>query len=70
VAPNRDVVKSQFVPPQIEHGLIESQDSFLRDRGRRWCQLTQSIVDKNSLFAIDAGQEMPQRECIALASLA
>ena len=70
MAPNRDVVKSQFIPPQVEHRLIESQDSFLRDSGRRWCELTQPIVDKDSLSVIDAGQEMPQRERIALASLA
>jgi hypothetical protein len=35
MAPNRDIVKSKFVPPQVEHRLIESQDSFLRDSGRR-----------------------------------
>ena len=70
MSPNRDVVKSQFVPPPVEHRLIESQDSLLCDRGGGWGELTQSIVDKSSLRIIDASQQMPQRERIASASLA
>ena len=68
MTPNRDVVKSKFVPPQVEHRLIESRDSFLRDSGRRRNELAQAVVDEDSLFVIDTRQEMPQRECITLAS--
>ena len=68
--PNRDVVKSKLVPPQIEHGLVESQDLFFRDKGRRRHELAQPVVDEDSLLVIDARQEMPQREGIAFASLA
>src|SRR5438034_8506773 len=70
MAPNRDVVKPQVVPPQIKHGLIETQDSFLSDTGRRRRQLSQSIVDEDSLSLIDTRQQMPQRECVAFARLA
>ena len=70
MAPNRDVVKPKFVPPQVEHGLIEAQDSFFRDSGRRRYELAQPVVDEDSLPLIDTRQEMPQREGIAVASLA
>jgi hypothetical protein len=70
MAPNRDVVKPKFVPPQVQHGLINSQDSFFRDRGRGRHELAQPVVDEDSLPLIDPRQEMPQRECIAVASLA
>src|SRR3984893_3720738 len=70
VAPNRDVVKPQLVPPQVQHRLIESQDTLLGDarRGRR--ELSQAIIDKVSLSLIGARQQMPQRQCISFASLA
>ena len=31
MAPDRDVVKPERVPPQIKHRLIETQDSFPGD---------------------------------------
>ena len=68
--PNRDVVKSKLVPPEVEHGLVESQDPFFRDSGRRRHELAQPVVDEFSLLVIDTRQEMPQREGIAVASLA
>jgi len=68
--PNRDVVKSKLVPPEVEHGLVESQDPFFRDSGRRRHELAQPVVDEFSLLVIDTRQEMPQRESIAVASLA
>ena len=68
--PNRDVVKPEFVPPQIEHGLIETQDTFFSDPGRRRRELSQTIVDKDSLPPIDTRQQMPQSECVAFARLA
>src|SRR5882762_1103627 len=58
-APNRYVVKSEFVPPQIKHGLIETQNSFPSDTGRRRRELSQTIVDKDSLPLIDTCQHMP-----------
>jgi hypothetical protein len=70
VAPNRDVVKPQFVPPQVQHRLIESRDTFLgyARRGRR--ELSQPIIDKGSLSLIGTRQQMPQRQRISFASLA
>jgi len=70
MAPNRDVVKSKLVPPQVEHGSVESQDLIFRDSGRRRHELAQPVVDEDSLLVIDTRQEMPQREGIAFASLA
>ena len=59
MAPNRDVVKPEFVPPAIKHGLIEAQDSFSRDAvggGRKLCQ---ALVDQDSLRLIDPCQQVP-----------
>ena len=70
MTPNGDVVKSKLVPPQVEHRLIESQDSFLRDTGRRRNELAQAVVDEDSLLVIDTRQEMPQGEGITVASRA
>jgi len=70
MAPNRDVVKSKLVPPQVEHGSVESQDLIFRDSGRRRHELAQPVVDEDSLLVIDTRQEMPQRQGIALASFA
>ena len=69
MSPNRDVVKSKLVPPKVEHRLVESQDPFFRDSGRRRDELAQPVVDEYSLLVIDTRQEMPQRESIAVASL-
>src|ERR1700722_19290231 len=70
MAPNRDIVKSELVPPQIKHGLIETQDSFLSDTSRRRSKLYQAAVDQQSLSFLDTSQQMPQRECVAFAGLA
>ena len=70
MAPNRDVIKPKFVPPQIKHGLIETNDSFLRDPGRRRRKFSQPIVDEDPLpLVFNAPQQMPQRECVTLSSL-
>ena len=70
MAPNRDVVKPKYVPPQIKHGLIETKDSFLRYPGWRRCKFSQPVVDEDALpLVFDARQQMPQRERIALSSL-
>lgn len=70
MTPNRDVVKSKFVPPQVQHGLIASQDTFFSDGGRRRHEAAQPIVDEDSLLVIDTRQKMPQREGIAVTCLA
>ena len=70
MTPHGDVVKSKFVPPQVEHGLIEPADFVLRHIGRRRHELAQPVVDLDSLLVIDARQEMPQGEGIVFASLA
>src|SRR5271165_1349039 len=71
VAPDCDVVKSKSIPPEIKHGLIEPQDSFLRNTGRRRRKLLQSVVHEGSLsLFFDARQQMPQAECVVWARLA
>lgn len=70
MAPDRDVVKTKFIPPLVEHGLIESKDAFFRNGGRRRHEPAQPVVDLDPLLVIDTRQEMPQREGIAVASLA
>jgi hypothetical protein len=35
MAPDRNIVKAELVPPQIKHELIEAQDPFSRDAHRR-----------------------------------
>ncbi len=67
MAPNRNIIEAQFIPPQIEHGLIEAQDSLLRDPGWRRREFSQPFVDDRSLSVIDARQQMPYRERVAFA---
>lgn len=67
MAPNRNIVKPEFVPPPVKHGLIETQDSFLGYAPRRRRERSQPIVDDCSLPLLNARQQMPQGECIALA---
>src|SRR5215813_9918712 len=68
MAPHGDVVKTQLVPPPVEHGLIESKNAFLRHGGRRRYELAQLVVYPTSLLVIDTRQEMPEGEGIAFAS--
>jgi hypothetical protein len=53
MAPNQDVVKSEFVPPPIEHGLIETKNSFLSDTSRRRSKLYQPFLNNQSLFFLN-----------------
>src|SRR5271167_662320 len=69
MAPNRDVVKPERVPPQIKHRLVETQDSCLRDACRRRSELSQPVVDEDSLPLVDTRQQMPHRECVPFARL-
>src|SRR5271170_5727470 len=69
MAPNRNVVESKLVPPQVQHRLIETQNAFFRDTGWRRRKLNQSVVDKQALPLFDASQQMPERERDALARL-
>jgi len=59
MAPYRDVVKPEVVPPQIQHRLIETQDSFSPNAGGRGRKLFQVIVKQGSLGLIDRLQQMP-----------
>ena len=70
MAPDYDVVKTKFIPPLVEHGLIESKDAFFSDGGRRRHEPAQPVVDLDSLLVIETRQEMPEREGIVFASLA
>jgi len=70
MAPNRNVIEAELVPPLIEHRLVEAQDSIFCDTGRRRGEGSQPIVDEDPLpLVFDARQQMPQCECVALSSL-
>src|SRR5580658_4161721 len=69
VAPNRDVIKPERIPPQIKHRLIKTEDSFSADTCGRRSELTQPVVDGHSLSFIDTREQVPQRERVALAGL-
>jgi len=60
MAPNRDVVKPERVPPQIKHRLIEAQDPFPSDAWGRRCELSQTIVDEHSRLLLNPRQQVPQ----------
>lgn len=53
MAPYRDIVKTKFIPPLVEHGLIESKDAVFRDGDRRRHESAQPVVDEDSLLLID-----------------
>src|SRR3569623_1900874 len=70
VAPNRNIAEPESVPPQVKHRLIQMQDPVLGNTCRRWGKLRQALIHKDSLNRIAPSQQMPQRECVALARLA
>ena len=67
MAPNRNIVKAELVPPQIKHELIEAQDPFSRDAHRRRSEIAQVVVDKRTLIFVNARQQMPKRKSVAFA---
>ena len=65
--PNRDVVKSKLVPPEVEHGLVEHglvepQDPFFRDSGRRRHELAQPVSAATGLGRTLVVSLRPQAE--------
>ena len=54
MTPDRNVVEAEGVPPEIEHRLIETKDSYAGDTGGSGRELTQAIEDKRPLSVIDA----------------
>jgi hypothetical protein len=58
MAPNRDIAKPEMIPQQIEHRLIQTQDSVPGDTCRRRGKLCQPVKDNDPLFHVDTSQQM------------
>lgn len=69
MAPYRDIVESELIPPAIEHRLIEAQDAFFGDAGWWRRELLQAIEDAGALRVIYTRQQMPQSERVAHSGL-
>lgn len=69
MAPDRDVVESELIPPAIEHGLIEAEDAFLSDTGWWRRELLQAIEHTGALRGIHPRQQVPQGEGVAHSGL-
>ena len=69
MAPHGDIVEAELVPPEVEHGLVEVQDTFACDTHGRRHELLQALVNATALVFVYAGEEMPESEHIASARL-
>ena len=69
MAPYRDVVKSEFIPPAIKHGLIEAEDAFPSDADWWRRELFQALEDALALAPIHTREQVPEGQGITHASL-
>src|SRR5687767_8376392 len=55
----------QFLPPSLQSRRVQLKNLVPLDRGRWRGKVRHAIVDAPAILRIRAGQQMPQRECIA-----
>src|SRR6266404_1177875 len=67
--PHSNIIKSQLIPPSIQHGLLASCDSLPRHIDRRWHQLTQPVKHAPAIRKARATQQMPKRQRIMFTSV-
>src|SRR5580704_5604395 len=68
-SPQRNVSEVKLVPPQIQHLLIETQNTVARDSRRRRNERCQAVVNGTALRFANAREKMPHGERIPLARL-
>src|SRR5260221_1051227 len=66
-APQVDVAEAEGTPPRIQHGAVEAEDAFASYAVGRRSKCGEPVVDTRALGIADAGEQMPQSECITLA---
>src|SRR5580704_3007471 len=68
-SPQRNVSEVKLVPPQIQHLLIETQNTVARDSRRRRNERCQAVVNGTALRFANASEKMPDGERVALPRL-
>src|SRR6266404_844253 len=67
--PHSNIIKSQLIPPSIQHGLLASCDSLPRHIDRRWHEGIQPVEHAPAIRNARATQQMPKRQRIILTSV-
>ena len=65
--PGGNFAEAERVPPEVEHGLIESEDSALGDAFRSWNEGGETRIDLGALGAVGAGEKVPEGQSIVRA---
>ena len=68
VTPGGDFAEAEGVPPEVEHGLVEIEDSSASDACRRRNEGGEAGVDLLTFRGGGASEEMPEGQGILLAS--
>src|SRR2546429_2199057 len=66
-APQVDIAEAEGAPPGVQHRPVEAQDAIASDvRGGR-SKRGEAVIDARPIRFADAGEQMPERESVALA---
>ena len=66
-APHGNFTEAEGVPPEVEHGLIETEDPGASDGFGGWDERGEAGVDLCALGRVGAGDEMPEGQRIVRA---
>ena len=66
VTPQGDVAEIESVPPRVECGAIQSENSIARHVAWWRNELGKSIVDRGAAGGVYARQQVPERESVTL----
>ena len=60
VTPGGDFAEAERIPPEVEHGLIEIEDSAASEARRRRNESSEARIDLGALGADGAREKMPE----------
>lgn len=67
MTPEGDVAEVERVPPGVEHGDVEAEDTFAGYAGRRRNERSEAVVNGGAFCRAYAGEEVPERESVTRA---
>src|SRR5271167_2818797 len=64
ITPEVDIAEIKGVPPEIEHGLIETKNAFAGDAVGGRNERSEAIVDLGAFRSVSTREQMPESEAI------